>query len=224
MIDTSALPRPRSDADARDQFLKWSGDPRLLCKYLAVAVVILAVVCGALVAINYRSAQRQQEIRVVRIDESGEARTIGLTTTNYRTREPEVKYFLTRFVHMFYGMNRRTMAEDFKDALLFVNSHDATEIMEEERTSNRIAKFIAGGDDEIEIKVDNIVIENLDRQPYSAQVILEKVYRDHYGHENKREKFIDGFRFTLSGDIPNAVIPVNPLGFNIISMREDQAF
>ena len=47
-----------------------------------------------------------------------------------------------------------------------------------------------------------------------------------YGNRQERshETFVAQIAFVLRGQIPNAVIPVNPLGLTITYFRVDQAF
>jgi len=40
----------------------------------------------------------------------------------------------------------------------------------------------------------------------------------------KREKYTAHFVFVVKDRVPNAMIPVNPLGLTITYFREDQAF
>ena len=54
---------------------------------------------------------------------------------------------------------------------------------------------------------------------------FEKVYiRLGNRQERERETFVAQFTFVLRDQIPNAVIPVNPLGLTITYFRVDQAF
>jgi type IV secretory pathway component VirB8 len=56
-------------------------------------------------------------------------------------------------------------------------------------------------------------------------VDFEKVYYA-YGtrQERTRERFVAQLTFVLRDEIPNAMVPVNPLGLTITYVRVDQAF
>ena len=73
--------------------------------------------------------------------------------------------------------------------------------------------------------VKNVSIEDLRNQPYHATVDFEKIF---YAAADrvpaKREKYIANFVFVVKDHVPNALIPVNPLGLTITYFREDQAF
>jgi type IV secretory pathway TrbF-like protein len=78
---------------------------------------------------------------------------------------------------------------------------------------------------EIEVQVTNVSIEDLRSPPYKATVDFEKVYYTIADHqETRREKYIANFVFVVKENVPNAMIPVNPLGLTIVYFRQDQAF
>ena len=55
-----------------------------------------------------------------------------------------------------------------------------------------------------------------------AQLLLDD--REAVVEEGRRETHVAQITFVLRGQIPNAVIPVNPLGLTITYFRVDQAF
>lgn len=224
MITPHLLPRPKSYTDAHNEFLRTMGDPRTLNKYLTIALIVTSTVALALVAVNYQTAARQREKIVVRIDDLGRAQALGTTAVNYTVQPNEVKYFLSLFVNNYYGRNRETVTKDFERSLYFLNAPMAQTVMSQERQNKTLSKFVLSNEDEVTILVKNIVLDNLSNSPYTAQVDLEKIYNDRGGHETRRERFTDIISFTTSTEVPNSAILVNPLGFTILSLREDQAF
>jgi len=223
-MSTHMLPRPKSLQDAENAFLQAMGDPRRLSKYLAVAVTAVAAVAAGLVATLYRVESHQRERIIVRVDDVGRAQAIGYTAIGAAIPQNAVKYFLAQFAHVYFGRNRATALKDFSTALQFMNQKMAVAKMESERSTRAIEKFAIEGDDEIDIEVNNIVLGEMETAPYSAQIDLTKVYRPRNGTESKREKFIAGITFVTMPEVPNAAILVNPLGFAVTSVREDQAF
>ncbi len=85
--------------------------------------------------------------------------------------------------------------------------------------------FLTGTADEAEIQVRNVTLDDLKTAPYKAVVEFDKVITG-YGNrqERSRETDVAQITFVLRGQIPNAVIPVNPLGLTITYFRVDQAF
>jgi hypothetical protein len=91
--------------------------------------------------------------------------------------------------------------------------------------SGAIEKFLTDGSDEIEIAVRNVAVEDLDQRPFKASVDFDRVSYSVSGHqETKRETLVAHVVFVLREDVPNVMLPINPLGLCITSLREDQAF
>lgn len=223
-MSTNLLPRPKSYEEAQSEFQRVMGDPRRLNKYLVVAITVMSLTCIAMVAMCLRLTTQQKEKIVVRIDDVGRALAVGFTTSGYKAQPNEVKYFLSQFVHDYYGRNRATVREDFARSMYFLNSPLAVARMDDDRKNKAIEKFILGGDDEIDIQVNNIILSEITKAPYSAQVDIEKVYRNRGGIPTRREKYVVSISFTIAAEVPNAAVLVNPLGFTVLDLRVDQAF
>jgi VirB8 protein len=97
--------------------------------------------------------------------------------------------------------------------------------MPRSRPTRRIESFLTGDGAQIEVAVKNVAIEDMRTPPYKATVDFERVYYNNGDSaELKREKYTAHFVFVVKDVIPNAMIPVNPLGLTITYFREDQAF
>ena len=96
-------------------------------------------------------------------------------------------------------------------------------MIEVNKKTNAIETFLAGSSEEIDVQVNNVSIEDLRTPPYKATVDFERIYRS-LGQETKREKYVANLVFVVKDKVPNAMIPVNPLGLTITYFREDQAF
>lgn len=223
-MSTHLLPRPKSIEDARGEFLRAMGDPRTLNKYLCAALVIAGIGVIGLIGLNFKTAMRQTERVVVMIDPAGRAIDAGVTTTNSTIPPNAVKYFLIKFAHEYYGRNRVTLKEDVASSMLFLSQDLARQREQEERKTKSLEHFVASGDDEVAIQVNNIVLGDLTKAPYSAQVDMDKIYHDRSGNESKHEKFVVSITFGIATEVPNSIVPINPLGFYVTSLHEDQAF
>ena len=77
----------------------------------------------------------------------------------------------------------------------------------------------------VEIQVKNVTLEELKDPPYRAVVEFDLVY---YAAGNRQEHLRDTcvahINFVVRDQVPNAAIPVNPLGLTVTYVRIDQAF
>jgi type IV secretion system protein VirB5 len=120
---------------------------------------------------------------------------------------------------------RATARDNYARSLYFLDGKLAAAIIEANRKSKAIEQFLTAPSEEIEIRVKNVTIEDLRRPPYRATVDFEKIYYSLADHaQTKNEKFVGNFVFAVKDRVPNAMIPVNPLGLTIMYFREDQAF
>jgi type IV secretion system protein VirB5 len=221
---THHLPRPKTYEDAAHQFARVMAQPLVTRNYLAAGMIATSLLSIGLLVLNFRTQAQQRERIVVRIDEVGRAQALGYSSLEYHPQAPEIKYFLTQFVHDYYGRNRATVRVDFQRSMAFLSSPLAAPRMDEERKNKAIEKFLVGDTEEVQIQVINIVLTELRKPPYLAQVDIEKVFRGADESELRREKYVDGITFTFTSQVPNALIPINPLGLMVTYLREDQAF
>ena len=221
---TQHLPRPKTYEDAADGFARVMAQPQIMRNYFAAGMLATSVLSLGLLALNFRTQAQQRERLVVRIDDVGRAQAVGYSSLEYKPQSAEIKYFLTRFIHDYYGRERATVRDDFSRSMAFLSSPLAAARMEAERRSKAIEKYLVGDSDDIQIQVNNIVLTDLRKVPYVAQVDIEKVFRTRDGSELRREKYVESVTFSFTSEVPNSLIPVNPLGLMITYFREDQAF
>jgi type IV secretion system protein VirB5 len=224
MASTHLLPRPKTYEDSAERFADSIVQPRITTNYLRVAMVCSILLSIGLLVLNFRTQAQQRERLVVRIDEVGRAQAVGFSSLEYKPQAPEIKYFLTQFVHEYYGRNRATVRDDFARSMDFLSAPLASARMEEERRTKAIEHFLLGDSDDVQIQVNNIVLTDLRKAPYVAQIDIDKIYRMRDGSEMKREKYVESVTFSFTNEVPNALIPINPLGLMVTYLREDQAF
>jgi len=222
-----AIPYDPEYQAAKRQFVELYGSTAVMNTYLKIAVLALCAVCLGLVVLNMKTLNALRNVKpiVIRIDQMGRAETVGASGLEYRPQEAEMKFFLIQFVTDHYGRMRATVRENFARSLYFLDGRLADGIMETNKKTKAVETWLASAAEETEIHVQNVAIEDLRSAPYHATVDFEKVYLNPVDHqETKREKYIAHFVFTVKDRIPNALIPVNPLGLTITYFREDQAF
>lgn len=228
MTDLRSLPPPSKEFNAaKQQYMELHGSLAVMNTYLKIALVALCAVCIGLVMVNLNTIRLFQNFKplVIRINDLGRAESVNYTNLEYRPREAEIKYFLMEFVQRHYGRVRATVQENYARSLYFMDGRLADTTIEADKKAKTIETFMTDHSDEIEVRVKSVSIEDLRTPPYRATVDFEKVYYALADHaEKKREKYVGNFVFEVRDRVPNAVIPVNPLGLTITYFQDDQAF
>ena len=186
--------------DAKRLYLEQYGDPMVTNTYLKIALALLSIVCVALALIDLRTIRTFQNFRplVIRIDDLGRAEAINYHNLEYKPQDAEAKYFLSQFCNLYYRRNRYTIQDDFSKSLYFLDGKLANGIFDAYRKDDIIKKFITNT-----------------AAPYYSPA-------DH--SELKRDLYTANFVFVFKSQVPNELIPINPLGMTITYFREDQAF
>jgi type IV secretion system protein VirB5 len=221
------LPPPHEMPGAARKYLEHYGSAVVMNRYLRIAVLCLTLVSLGLLVLNLKTFQTFQNFKplVIRINEVGRAEAVTYESMSYEPRDAELKYFLIQFVTKHYGRMRATVRENFARSLYFLDGRLTDATIEANKKNKTIETFLAGQGEEIEIQIKNVSIEDLRQSPYKATVDFDKVYYTMADRiESKREKYVASFIFVVRERVPNAWIPVNPLGLTITYFREDQAF
>ena len=94
------------------------------------------------------------------------------------------------------------------------------------RKDDIIKKFITNtAAPEIDVDVKKVALEEMQTPPFRARVDFYMVYYSPADHsELKRDLYTANFVFVFKSQVPNELIPINPLGMTITYFREDQAF
>ena len=213
---------------AKRLYLEQYGDPMVTNTYLKIALVLLALVAISLGLIDLRTIRTFQDFRplVIRIDQLGRAEALAYSNFQYKPQDAEVRYFLSQFCQHYYGRNRYTINDDFSKSLYFVDGKLASDIIDAYKKNDIIKSFLSDpSKPEIDIDVKNVSIEQLDKPPYRARVDFYMVYYSPADHsELKRTLYTANFVFFFRSQVPNELIPINPLGLTITYFREDEAF
>ena len=214
--------------DAKRLYLEQYGDPMVTNTYLKIALALLSVVCVALALIDLRTIRTFQNFRplVIRIDDLGRAEAINYHNLEYKPQDAEAKYFLSQFCALYYKRNRYTIQNDFSKALYFLDGKLGNGILDEYRKDDIIRKFLTNTSAaEIDIDVKKVALEDMQTPPYKARVDFYMVYYSPADHsEIKRVLYTANFVFVFKSQVPNELIPINPLGLAITYFREDEAF
>jgi type IV secretion system protein VirB5 len=214
--------------NAKRLYLEQYGDPMVTNTYLKIALALVSLVAAGLVFLNIRTIRTFQDFRplVIRIDDLGRAEAINYHNLEYKPQDAESKYFLTQFCSLYYRRNRYTIQNDFSKALYFLDGTLANGIIDAYRKGDLIKKFLSNTSaPEIDIDVRKVALEDMQAPPYKARVDFYLVYYSPADHaELKRDLYTANFVFVYRNQVPNELIPINPLGLTITYFREDEAF
>jgi type IV secretory pathway TrbF-like protein len=214
--------------DAKRLYLESCGDPMVTNTYLKIALVLVCVVAAGLALVDLKTIRTFQSFRplVIRIDDMGRAEAINYHNLEYKPQDAEAKYFLSQFCALYYRRNRYTIQDDFSKSLYFLDGKLANGILDAYRRGDIIKKFITNtGAPEIDVDVKKVALEEMQTPPFRAHADFYMVYYSAADHsELKRDLYTANFVFIFKSQVPNELIPINPLGMTITYFREDQAF
>ena len=214
--------------EARQLYLEKYGDAIVTNNYLRIAICMLCLVTAGLVMLNLRTIHTFQNFRplVIRIDQLGRAQAIDYKSLEYHPGDREAKYFLSEFCRLYYRRNRYTVHDDFTKALYFLDGKLANDTIEQHKKDDTIHSFLSNASSpEVDIEVEKVALEAMQNPPYRASVDfyqLEYAPADH--SLEKKNLYTANFVFLFKDEVPNALIPVNPLAMTITYLRQDQAF
>src|SRR5271168_481296 len=213
---------------AAERYLEQYGDPLVINTYLKVTILVLAVVCLALAALVFKSQKILANIHplIVRINDVGRAEAIDYRNFQYRPQEAENKYYLSRWVEIYFSRNRFTIERDQTSSLYFLNGDVQRAVIEQERKNNSIQNYVKDSSlPYVDVEIKNVILDDLRQSPYSARIEFEKVYTNPADHtELKRERWTASVTYVFRENVKNSELAVNPLGLTIVRFRADQAF
>ena len=214
-------------ASARRQYVELYAGSVVMTRYLKLALLGVTLVAIGLIVLNLRTQAQAANLRplVIRIDEVGRAQAVAYGTLTYAPQSTELKYFLIQFTQLHFGRMRATVRDNVGKSLFFLDEGLADATMAAWRKSGEIEAFLTGTQDEVEIHVKNVTLEEIRTAPFRASVDFEKVFFSPGNRaERARETHVAQFQFGVRDQVPNAFIPINPLGLTITYFRTDQAF
>ena len=214
--------------DAKRLYLESYGDPMVTNTYLKIALVLVSLVALGLALLDLKTIRTFQNFRplVIRIDDLGRAEAINYHNLEYKPQDAEAKYFLSQFCTLYYRRNRYTIQNDFSKSLYFLDGKLANGILDAYRRDDILKKFLSNtAAPEIDVDVKKVALEEMQTPPFRARVDFYLAYYSPADHsELKRDLYTANFVFLFRAQVPNELIPINPLGLSITYFREDEAF
>lgn len=218
----------REFQEAKQLYLEKYGDAIVTNNYLKIAVALLCLAALGLVILNLKTIQTFRNFRplVIRIDQLGRAQAVDYKSLEYLPGDREAKYFISEFCRLYYRRNRYTIHNDFTDALYFLDGKLANDTMEQHRKEDTVEKFLNDpSSPEVDIEIRKVALESMEKPPYRASVDFYRVEYAPADHSVlNRMLSTANLVFLFKDQVPNELIPVNPLGMTITYFREDQAF
>lgn len=227
MASTHLLPPATKDFnDAKRMYMEQYGSALVTNTYLKIALLCLSLVALGLLVLNIKTTQMFRSFKpmVIRINEIGRAESVNYRDLAYKPQETEVRYFLNQFVADYYSRMRATVKNNYSRSLYFLDGRLTDATIERNKKSKEIETFLAGSGDEVDVVVNNVAIEDFRTSPYRATVDFEKIFYGADHSEVRRQKYIGNFTFIIRDQVPNSLVPINPLGLTITYFREDAAF
>lgn len=213
---------------AAERYLEQYGEPMVMNTYLKVTVLVLAAVALMLGALLYKSQTALTHLRplIIRVSDVGHAEAINYRNYAYRPQEAENKYYLARWASLFFQRNRYTIESDQTAALYFFANDVQHAVIRDEQEHKTIATFQHDPTlPYVDVDVKSIVLDGLEKTPYSARIEFEKVYTNPADHNVlKRERWIASATYQFAETVANEAVAMNPLGLTILRFRADQAF
>jgi type IV secretion system protein VirB5 len=213
---------------AKQLYAEQFGDAIVTNRYLKLALLAMAVVSCGLIYTNLKTVRMVQNFKplVIRINDIGRAEAVTYDVAGYKPQDVEIKYFLSEFCRSYYGRNRYTIRDNFKQSLMFMEAGLATSVAEAYHKNRTIENYLQDTSaPDIDVAVEKVSIEDLRSAPYKAIVDFYEIDYSPLDHaETKRTLYTAHFVFLFRESIPNELIQVNPLGLTITYFREDGAF
>src|ERR1700732_2172187 len=211
----------RTFQDAKRLYLEQYGDPMVTNTYLKIALTLVSLIAVGLLVLDWKTIRTFEDFRplVIRIDDLGRAEAINYHNLEYKPQDAEAKYFLSQFCALYYRRNRYTIQNDFSKALYFLDGKLADGILDAYRKDDIIKKFLTNASaPEIDVDVKKVALEQMQTPPFRARVDFYMVYYSPADHsELKRDLYTANFVFVFKTNLPNELIPINPLGMTVTS-------
>jgi type IV secretory pathway TrbF-like protein len=214
--------------EAKHLYLEKYGDAVVTNNYLKIFGALLCLAVLGLIVLNLRTIRTFQSFRplVIRIDDLGRAQAVDYKSLEYHPGDREAKYFLSQFCSLYYRRNRYTIHDDFTKALYFLDGKVANDIMGQYKKDDTINTFLTNpSSPAVDIDVEKVALQPTQAPPYRASVDFYRVEYAPADHSVlKKTLYTANFIFLFKEDVPNELIPINPLGLTITDFRQDQAF
>jgi type IV secretory pathway TrbF-like protein len=225
MTDTD---KTLSVTDAGQKFLELYAEPVVTNTYLKVALLVLSAVTLTSSALLYRAETAASRLKplVISVSDAGRGQVSSYADFSKIPVDRVSKYYLARWVSLYYGRNHATLQRDFADSLnFFSNDLQGASLLRVTKAKTLETFLLDPSAPNIDIEIHAVVLEDIRQSPYRAHVEFEKVFRSPGDQEEqRRERWTANVVFGFRDEVPNQMLLTNPLGLVLSYVHEDQAF
>ena len=225
------MPKTQTDIPATDaghKFLELYAEPVVTNTYLKVAILVLSVVTLGCLALLYRAdtAALRRKPLIISITDAGRGQVVNYADFSKVPVERVSKYYLARWVQLYYGRNHATSQRDFAESLNFFSNDLQGATLARVAKAKTLETFLLDPSaPNVDIEIKAVVLDDTRQAPYRAHIEFEKVfYSFGYQQEQSRERWTANVVYGFRDEVPNQMLLTNPLGMVISYVHEDQAF
>jgi type IV secretion system protein VirB5 len=225
------MPRTQNDIPATDaghKFLELYAEPVVTNTYLKVAILVLSIVTLVSLALLYRADTAALRLKplIISITDAGRGQVVNYADFSKVPVERVSKYYLARWVQLYYGRNHATLQRDFADSLNFFSNDLQGATLARVTKAKALETFLLDPSaPNVDIEIKAVVLDDTRQAPYRAHIEFEKVFYSFGDHqERSRERWTANVVYGFRDEMPNQMLLTNPLGLVISYVHEDQAF
>jgi hypothetical protein len=224
MTQISASPA----TDAGHRFLELYAEPIVTNTYLKIALLVLSAVTLTSLALLYRAETAALRLKplVISVSEAGRGQVLSYADFSKVPVERVSKYYLARWVSLYYGRNHATLQRDFAESLNFFSNDLQSATLARVNKARTLETFLFDPSaPNADIQIKTVVLEDIRQTPYRAHIEFEKVFHSLSDQqEERRERWTANVIYGFRDDVPNQMLLSNPLGLVISYVHDDQAF
>jgi type IV secretory pathway component VirB8 len=225
MKDTSRN-LPISDAGRR--FLELYAEPVVTNTYLKLALLVLSVVTLTSLVLLYHAETAALRLKplVISVSDAGRGQVSGYADFSKVPIDRVSKYYLARWVSLYYGRNHGTLQRDFAESLNFFSNDMQAATLARVAKGKTLETFLLDPSaPNVDSDIKAVVLEDMREPPYRAHIEFEKVFHSlEDQQEERRERWTVNVVYSFRDEVPNQMLLTNPLGLVISYVHEDQAF
>jgi type IV secretion system protein VirB5 len=214
--------------EAGHKFLELYAEPVVTNSYLKVAILVLSVVTLGCLALLYRAQTAALRLKplIISVSDAGRGQVSSYADFSKVPVERVSKYYLARWVALYYGRNHATLQRDFAESLNFFSNDLQSATLGRVNKAKTLETFLLDPSaPNVDIEINAVVLEDTRQAPYRAHIEFTKVFHSLGSlDEQKRERWTVNVVYGFRDEVLNAMLLTNPLGLVVSYVHEDQAF